>query len=272
MKTRYTEARQPKKKHNYAFASNWEVYDTYMKKLIEGDEELDTDATLSDDSQVEEAVIITHEDKQMIKLLKYVQFQEALIVMERLLANNNYNSKQKRFRCLYRQNPLEESIDYNYKLNLLWTFANSDTEGFNKWVFNFPQFDEKLFIGKSVLAIDWNPQNRDVLAVAYGRFYFKDPDEGMVMIWNIKNPVQPERTYRFPASVTSLQFSKTQSYALAVGLNNGRLEVIDISKREKMTCRKNSREQLGNYEALWQVHNIITMRIKNIIFVLKINT
>lgn len=103
------------------------------------------------------------------------------------------------------------------------------------------------------MAIDWNPKNRDVLAVGYGRFYFKDPDVGMVMIWNIKNPVQPERTYHFPASVTSLQFSKTQSYALAVGLYNGRLEVIDISKRQKKVCRKNTREVVGTYEALWQV-------------------
>lgn len=136
MKTRHTEARQPKKKHNYAFASNWEVYDTYRNALIEDDEEVDTDATLSDDSQAEDAIVITDEDKQMIKLLKYVQFQEALIVMERLLANNNYNNKQKRFRCLYSPNNLQESIDYNYKLNLLWTFANSDTEGFNKYLGN----------------------------------------------------------------------------------------------------------------------------------------
>lgn len=75
----------------------------------------------------------------------------------------------------------------------------------------------------------------------------------MVMIWNIKNPVQPERTYHFSASVTSLQFSRTQSYALAVGLYNGRLEVIDISKREIRVCRKNSRILTGSFEALWQV-------------------
>lgn len=129
LKTRHTEARQPKKKHNYAFASNWEVYDTYKKALAEGGEEEETDDSLSDTSQLEEASVISEGDKQFMKLLRNVRFQDALIVMERLLANNNYNKQQKRFQCLYNPDPLKESIEYNYKLDLLWTFANSDTKG-----------------------------------------------------------------------------------------------------------------------------------------------
>lgn len=128
LKTRHTEAREPRKKHNYAFASNWEVYDTYKKTLTEDGED-DSDATVSNNSQTEETVILTEKDKLMIKLLKNVRFQEALIVMERLLANNNYNQKQKQFKCLHNRDPMKEGIEYNYKLNLLWTFANSETEG-----------------------------------------------------------------------------------------------------------------------------------------------
>lgn len=222
------------------------------------------DETLSDDSQLDEASAITEQEKYMIKLLKNVRFQEALIVVERLLANNNYNKEQKRFRCLYTPEPLQQTIEYNYKLDLLWTFANSDTKGL-KLVFILQNYKYLSVTGKSVLAIDWNPQNRDVLAVGYGRFYFKDSDVGMVMIWNIKNPVQPERTYHFPVSVTSLQFSRTESYALAVGLYNGRLEVIDISKREKMVCRQNSREPVGTYEALWQVIYLLVFRVSKFI-------
>lgn len=129
MKTRYTEARQPKKRHNYAFASNWEVYDTYKKTLVKYGQEDYTDDTLSDDTDGEEVAVVTEADKQMVKLLKNIRFQVALIVIERLLANNNYNEEQKRFRSLYSPNPLLQAIDYTYRLDLLWTFANSDTKG-----------------------------------------------------------------------------------------------------------------------------------------------
>lgn len=96
---------------------------------MEDGEEEDSDATLSDDSQLDESIIITEQDKQMMKLLKNVRFQEALIVTERLLANNNYNKAQKRFRCLSGRDSLQQTIEYNYKLDLLWTFANVDTKG-----------------------------------------------------------------------------------------------------------------------------------------------
>lgn len=101
--------------------------------------------------------------------------------------------------------------------------------------------------------VDWNPGNEDILAVGYGKYYYKDKAKGMVMIWNIKNPVQPERTYHFEAAVTSLQFSRKNFNALAVGMYNGKLEILDISFKEKQIIRQNSRKLSSTYEALWQV-------------------
>lgn len=75
-----------------------------------------------------------------------------------------------------------------------------------------------FFTGKPVVALDWNPSNEDILAVGYGKFYFSDETNGLVMIWNIKNPVQPERHYSFQSPVTTLKFSKENSNLLAIGI------------------------------------------------------
>lgn len=72
-------------------------------------------------------------------------------------------------------------------------------------------------LGKSVNSINWNPANQDIVAVGYGKFYFSDTIPGLVLIWNIKNPVQPERSYSFTDSVTSVCFSTKNPMLLAVG-------------------------------------------------------
>lgn len=103
------------------------------------------------------------------------------------------------------------------------------------------------------MAADWNPGNNDVLAVAYGKFYFKDAVSGMVLIWNIKNPMQPERQYNFDAPVTSLQFSKQQHNLLAVGLHDGKVFVLDISECEKKIYSQSAGKSDFSYEPVWQV-------------------
>lgn len=76
------------------------------------------------------------------------------------------------------------------------------------------------FLGRCVVAMDWNPANSDILAVGYGKFLFsEETKKGIVMIWNIKNPVQPERHYNFNSPITSLQFSRQCANVLAIGIN-----------------------------------------------------
>lgn len=125
LKSRTTEARRPRRKHNYAFASNWEMYDTYNDKQM-SQQPVRHAIQLEDE---DDANFEMTNEKQMEKLLKNSRFREALIVTERLLANNNFNIQQKRFRGLLKPDPFREKIEYDYRLDLLWTFANSDTEG-----------------------------------------------------------------------------------------------------------------------------------------------
>lgn len=131
-KTKNTDTPKIHKTHNYAFASNWDMYDSYAK-----DQDAGHDLREEDDDEIEDRNILesfshkqsSTESQAMYSLFKNPRFQDALIVMERLLANNNFNIQQKRFRGLTEQDPFREDIDYKYTLDLLWTFANENTKG-----------------------------------------------------------------------------------------------------------------------------------------------
>ncbi|CAG9765018.1 unnamed protein product [Ceutorhynchus assimilis] len=69
------------------------------------------------------------------------------------------------------------------------------------------------------------------------------------MIWNMKNPVQPERTWNFEAPVTTLSFSKQDPNLLAIGFYDGLVNIIDISKRDLYIVGQN----VSSFECVWCV-------------------
>ncbi|KAL1508970.1 hypothetical protein ABEB36_003782 [Hypothenemus hampei] len=227
-KSRGTEAEIIRMTNEKTFASNWDMYDTYDSKIKENkvddslnSSESDTDSLISESSSVDSYKMAT-EERQLYKLLKNSRFQEAVCVVERLLANNYFNEQQKRFRGLSEPDIFRENIEYKYCLNLLWTFANASTNG------------------HCVSAFEWNPVNQDLIAVGYGKFYFVENNTGMIFIWNIKNPIQPERTYFFSIPDPNL---------LAVGFYNGHIVVIDITKRDLNIIGEN----VPGFEVVWNI-------------------
>lgn len=132
-KTRYTEAERTKRRHNHTFASNWEMFDTY--KSVDEKSTMKAKESLEEDKQEEELSLQKQSQQlpcaelQMNKLMHNERFLEAVCVTERLLANNTFNEQQKRFRGLSDPDPFREDIEYKYRLDLLWTFANKETAG-----------------------------------------------------------------------------------------------------------------------------------------------
>ncbi|KAG5897481.1 hypothetical protein JTB14_031106 [Gonioctena quinquepunctata] len=235
MKTRMTLSEKSKTQTGTSFVSNWDMYDTYQSVLEASSEESEK----SDESNIEhhkldeigsvDSYKMSVDEKQMMKLMKNPRFLEAICIVERLLANNCYNEQQKIYRGLSSPDNSREKIEYNYKLKLLWTFANESTKGL------------------SVNAINWNPANKDIVAIGYGKFYFPDKFPGLVLIWNIKNPVQPERRYTFKVSVMSLRFSESSPVLLGVGFEDGSVKVLNVSSREKVIIGENE----GTLEPVW---------------------
>lgn len=132
LKTRETEAQKIRMKSSYAYASGWDMYDTYNREeeYVEQASTQETSSHVSVDS-----VQVPNEERQMMKIVKDTRFLDSLRVIERLLANNNYNKQQQIFRGLLEPDPFREDIEYNYQLNLLWTFANEKTKGIYLFTF-----------------------------------------------------------------------------------------------------------------------------------------
>ncbi|XP_044271436.1 dynein axonemal intermediate chain 4-like [Tribolium madens] len=243
-KARDTETKKMRFRNTSTYVSAWEMYDTFQELNLDSfaddddvlsDEEMgnliDDDHRLNDEASLE-SYRMSSEEKQLNKIVKSKAFLDALIVIERILGNNCYNSQQKRYKGLSEPDVFRENIEYKYRLELLWTYSNDETNA------------------RCVTGVAFNSFNEDIVAVAYGKYFYTDrSSSGMVMIWNIKNPQQPERQYDFETPVTSLAFSKVNPNLLAVGFYNGDLKILDVSKREISAIREDD----SFFEPVWSI-------------------
>lgn len=106
--------------------------------------------------------------------------------------------------------------------------------------------------------MEWNPKNKNLLAVGYGKFYYQDKVKGLVLVWNIKNPVQPERQFNFEHPVTILSFSKQNPNVLAVAFYSGELIIIDISERQLKILNSIT----ATLEPIWDLYWLQTVEQK----------
>lgn len=164
------------------------------------------------------------------------------MILQRLLAGNVFRERQKRFRNMVMPNPLDLNVKYLYRLETLWTYKSVET------------------MGKDIVDISWCHDNGDLLAVAYGVYNYRQSRNrisGCVCIWSIKNPVNPERKYRYKVPVTAVAFSKINPQLLAVALYNGNVEVIDITENRHIDdpapVAKSERTTSPGFEPVWQI-------------------
>ena len=93
------------------------------------------------------------------------------MVLERLLAGNVFENKQKRFRNMVTPDPLDLSVKFRYHLDELWTYKMVEA------------------LGRAVSCLSWCMSNPDILAIGYGVYdfvTFKDRKTGFVCLWSIK--------------------------------------------------------------------------------------
>ncbi|EQC42250.1 hypothetical protein SDRG_01084 [Saprolegnia diclina VS20] len=107
--------------------------------------------------------------------------------------------------------------------------------------------------GRTVSCLAWNPVNDDLLAVSYGQFEAGDTTDGLVLFWSLKNPEFPERVYVLPCGATSIDFSRSQPYMLAVGFHDGVVALYDTRKDETDPVLTSENNNGSHLDAVWQV-------------------
>lgn len=240
IKSRSISTDKIKKDEKGSFVSNFEMFDTYndiarLTKELEIDD--DTHRTIEVTTYVYDGM-----EKVEDSLAKNENFHLSSMILQRLLAANVYRERQKRFRNMIMPDPFDLNVKYLYRLELSWSFKCNDTNRCE------------------VVDMSWCHQNGDLLAVAYGNYFYRESryrNFGSVLIWSIKNPVNPERRYRFSKPVTSVEFSQKNPQLLAIATYDGVLRVVDITENRHcddhpivaMTERKSS----PVFEPIWQI-------------------
>ena len=240
VKSRSANTDRIKKEDQGSFVSNFEMYDTYTD-LARSVKQMDLD----DESHTKiEMTSYVHEGMEQFdeNLVKNENFQLSSMIVQRLLAGNVFRERQKRFRNMIMPDPLDLNVKYLYRLETLWSYKSVET------------------MGKDVVDMSWCCANGDLLAVAYGVYNYRDSSKriaGSVLIWSIKNPVNPERRYWYTVPVTAVAFSKSNPQLLAVALYDGTLQVLDITDNPQMgehsvVARSEDKPSHG-FEPVWQI-------------------
>ncbi|XP_058832485.1 dynein axonemal intermediate chain 4 [Topomyia yanbarensis] len=235
LKSRGVNTERIMKQEVASFVSNYDMYDTY-NDLERHTKEID----LAEASSKIEITTYSREGMEDIDemLNKSSNFHLSSMILQRLLAGNVYREKQKRFRNMYLPDPLDANVQYLYRVATLWIYKMVET------------------IGKAVACASWCPANGDIVAIAYGIYgftKFDDRSSGYVCVWSIKNPVNPERRYKFSVPVTAVAFSKRTPQLLAIGLYDGSVQIQDITDNSQAPVGVSERRTSPGFEPIWDI-------------------
>ena len=128
------------------------------------------------------------------------------LLMERIVGQVALHEKH----MLYRDFPIDREVIDQPKTRIEDLFA-----------FEYKQ----LTRGFRVSCMEWLPSNPDVLIVGYC-----GGSQGLLLFWSLKNPSYPEQTLRFDVGVTSMAFSVVTSHWLALGFDDGSINVWDVRR------------------------------------------
>ncbi|XP_039298126.1 dynein intermediate chain 4, axonemal [Nilaparvata lugens] len=250
------------------FASEWDLYDNSRKLQQTPDSETGQDNVDGDEdasertfphsqssAQIDGRGFNENEDQEEEeevaeekRLNSLPAFDNVVLITERLLASNTYTKQQTEFAGFDSQKGgLRSGIHYH--MSLLWTFTHEE------------------FANMTVTAISWNTSNQNIVAVGYGKYYFKENVDGAVGCWNVKNPDRPERLFRMKSVVTTLSFSKKKPNLLAVGCYAGTITVFDISCRtgNPVIINRNVRASGPVWDLQWFIYTDFVKEIEEII-------
>ncbi len=107
---------------------------------------------------------------------------------------------------------------------------------------------------RTVSCSDWNPVNKDLLAVTYGELDLNVNSPGYVMFWTLKNPSYPERIIKYPTRVTCCKFSQQNPNLLATGTYDGVVAIYDLRKKDGKPVAENKELKAKHSDAIWEVH------------------
>ena len=165
---------------------------------------------------------------------KNPDLRKALVIMDRMVNQNTFD---------------DISQDYKY-----WEDA-SDELGDKKAGSLLPlwQFLCEKEKKKQVTGFCWNPVQPDLFAVGYGSYDFSKQCPGIVAVFTLKNPSNPEYMFLTETGVMCLHFHPQHPSYLAVGLYDGSVLVYNLQKKTDHPLYKSSSKEGKHSDPVWQI-------------------
>lgn len=197
------------------FVSYYEMYDTYeILNKFRPSWETPHEFDINERNRIQKLTL----EEQFPAISRLRAFDLATMIIMRLLAGNEHGEAQRRFRKMNCVDRMVKKIDYNYSLDPLFVIYPFATD-----------------VRRAVCDISFCYSNSDILAVAYGIYSYsaaKLPKTGVVCVWSIKNPCDPERYFYYDYPVGAVEFSPYTSTLLAIGLYDGTVQVRDVTSAQ----------------------------------------
>jgi len=139
----------------------------------------------------------------------------ALRTLERIVTQNSYHDQHLAYRNIMQTPAAATGTVPAAGLKYLWGYQCEASEG------------------RNVSCVEWNPENPDMLTVAYGEFNFSHQKDGLILFWSLKNPSFPDKMISTPCGVTCIAFSSHHPNLLAAGLYDGTVCIYDVRKKDE---------------------------------------
>ena len=121
---------------------------------------------------------------------------------------------------------------------------------------------------KMVTSITWNPKYKDLFAVSYGSYDFRDSHKaqtGLICCFTIKNPTFPEFSFTTESGVMCIDFHPNHPALIAAGCYDGTVMVFDIRSSNKPIYLSTVRTH-KHTDPVWQVRWNNDPQAKNLSF------
>lgn len=148
---------------------------------------------------------------------------------------------------------LERMVQQNIHLDKILTYTSPAADVETPNVEQLLKFQNPITNYRPVTGLSFNPQSANFFAASYGTVIDsqKLPDKtqpaGLICVWNIMNPSQPERIIETESPPTSIKFSEGVPYLIAAGFADGAVGLFDI-RQKKCECIAMSTVENGSHE------------------------
>ncbi len=116
-------------------------------------------------------------------------------------------------------------------------------------------------------SMDWNSNNLDLLAAAYGDPDINSKDPGFLCFWTLKNPLHPEKVIKTPRGLTYCNFSKRNPFLIVCSDYQGEIYIYDLRRETNEPIADSSEVKDKHTDIVWECKWIERPNDKNEIII-----